>query len=103
MLIVKDLAAWDGFEERLVGSKLTRVPEVMARNGAEWQAAWYIRENDKWVLPGTKQWKTAKVDLFDIRQCYIEDAEYGLVGDTDADYELWQSLPLPGQRNGLGF
>ena len=99
-VIVKDIDANDGDANRLVGTVITRIPKALAANPAEWNAAWYLYENGKWVTQGTKMWKTAPVTTFDVRKLVIEDPEYALVDDNDPDISTWLTLPAPGKRNG---
>ena len=96
VLIVRDTVAWDGVRDCIVASKLTKVPKEVAWNAAQWNAAWYLRDGTRWVTCGTKQWKTANVTTFDIRECFIEDAEYRLMDSTDPNWNVLVTLPLQG-------
>ena len=50
--IVKDTGAFDGKNERLVGTKITRINESIAINPAQWNAAWYLWDKGRWVTLG---------------------------------------------------
>ena len=98
--IVRDVAAWDGVNDLLVGSVLTRIPKEVAYNQAQWNCAWYLWEDGRWVTKGSKEHKTAPLDTFDIRKVFEEGTEYAFVDRDDPDWDFWNTLPAPGQRNG---
>ena len=100
MKIVKDTGAFDGKNERLVGTKITRINESIQLNPAQWNAAWYLWDDGHWVTLGTKAHKMAVIDSFDVRKLFIEDPEFVFVGPDDPDWAIWATIPAPGQRNG---
>lgn len=97
--VVKDLAAWDGKKECLVGTKITRSANSITWHEAQWNCAWYVWENGLWKTPSGAL-KTAEPDVFDVRKIFVENAEYGFVEDDDPDWQIWKTLPAPGHRNG---
>ena len=99
-VIVRDVEAWDGVNDLLVGTVLTRIPKEIANNQAQWNCAWYLWEGGRWVTQGTKEHKTAPLDTFDIRKVFEEDTDYAFVDDGAPDWEFWNTLPAPGQYNG---
>ena len=99
-VIVKDLDAGIDGIPYLVGAVITRIPKEIANNGFQWNAAWYLYQDGKWVTLGTKAWKMAPITSFDVRKLAVEEPEYAIVTRDDPDKAIWNTLPAPGMPNG---